>query len=91
MNIQDTHPTIENIHINMFREAGPLRRFRLACSLFKSRMGLPKNAIHQANPDLSLSELKLKILSLCYGEGLETRLKITIYLRRGNWTQLMTF
>ena len=31
-------------------------------------MGLSKNAIHKANKDLSLPELKLKILSFYYGE-----------------------
>lgn len=64
--MRDTHPAIEKMHLNMLRQAKPSKRFELACSLSKSTMELSRQAIYKANPNLSLSQLKFKILNLYY-------------------------
>lgn len=69
----DTHPDIERIHIQFLREAGPARRFELACSLSRSVIEMSRGAIQKRHPEMTPREVALKQLALCHGEDLAQR------------------
>ena len=77
----DTHPDIERIQIELFRQATPERRVQIALSLSQQLMALSKRAIREAHPDASEVEVGLLFVALVYGQDLADRVRA--YLQAG--------
>lgn len=70
MRSADTSPDAERVQIELLRQAGPARRFALACSLTRTTLRLSRGAIARANPGASRDELAVRFVELCYGHEL---------------------
>ncbi|MGE5344092.1 MAG: hypothetical protein ACM3SY_21710 [Candidatus Omnitrophota bacterium] len=64
---RDTPLEVENIQINLLRNAGPGKRFSITMALSQELMALSRAALKKANPGLSDSELKILFITNCYG------------------------
>ena len=71
----DTHPTIEQIQIELLRKIGPARRLELALSLSQSALELAREGIRKANPNASEEEIGLIFVEVTYGKELADRVR----------------
>jgi hypothetical protein len=71
----DTHPEIEERLITMLRGLGVAKKFNMVRSLTSTAIHFSRRAIRRANPSLDERELKLKFVSLHYGDDLANRLR----------------
>lgn len=76
----DTHPKIEEIQIQLIRQASVAKRIERMRSLTKTILELSKNAIAAANPGLSERELDVLFVRNHYGDELADRFQA--YLTR---------
>ena len=77
---RDTHPTIEQIQIELLRKTSPARRLELALSLSQSAIELTREGIRKANPNASEEEVGLIFVEVTYGKELAD--KVQNYLAR---------
>jgi hypothetical protein len=68
------------VQIELFRRAGPARRFALARSLSASTMTLARDAIRRRHPDWDEREVLLEFARVHYGVELGERVRA--YLAR---------
>lgn len=73
--MQDTHPDVERLRIDLLRRAGSGRRATLASNLTNSALGRARRGIALANPGLSELERKLLFVEVHYGRGLARRVR----------------
>jgi hypothetical protein len=75
MKMNDTSPEIEEIHIQMLRNATTSKRFARARSLSRTVIQLSRRAISSSHPSFSDQEVKLEFVSLHYGTALAEKVK----------------
>lgn len=68
--LSDTPPEVEQIQINLLRQAGQARRTQLMLSLSQSMFELSWQNLQKVSPYLSETELKVKFVELLYGPAL---------------------
>jgi hypothetical protein len=73
--MNDTSPEIEEIHIQMLRNATTLKRFVRARSLSRTVIQLSRRAISRSQPSFTDREVKLAFISLHYGKNLCEKVK----------------
>jgi hypothetical protein len=73
--MNDTRPEIDEIQIQMFRNATTLKRFARARSLTSSVIQLSRRAIHRSHPTFSDQDVKEEFVSLHYGKKLAEKVK----------------
>lgn len=73
--LTDTHPEAERVQLELLRKKTPSERFALVRSLTAFVTGLSRRSLMQANPDLSDSELQIKVIELQYGKELAERVR----------------
>ncbi len=78
----DTHPKVEQIQINLIRQASVAQRISKMRSLTSSLMRLSKRAIRRANPGLSPDELDVLFVRYHYGENLAIRFQRYLHQRK---------
>ena len=78
----DTSPEAERMHIALFRQASPARRFALARSLSQTAMGLSRQAIRRRHPAASDEDVLLLFVEYHYGRDLASRLRADLERRR---------
>ncbi len=69
----DTHPKIEAMQIRLWREASPTRKMNMVAQLNKSARLLALTGLRSQYPQISESELRLKLAVLLYGEELANK------------------
>lgn len=72
---RDTPSEVENVQVNLLREAGAGKRFTITMSLSQKMIALSKQALKKANPGLSDNELKILFIKNCYGTGIAEKVK----------------
>jgi hypothetical protein len=72
---RDTPPAVENIQVNLLREAGAAKRFSITLSLTQRIIALSKQALKKANPGLSDNELKILFIKNSYGISTAEKVK----------------
>lgn len=77
----DTHPTAEEVQLQLLRQATPAKRFAIMCSLSQTVAALSRRAIQRANPAYSQQELDLAFVSYYYGEALAGRVRLYLEQR----------
>ncbi|HEY3115551.1 MAG TPA: hypothetical protein VGK54_02300 [Chloroflexota bacterium] len=70
MRSADTSPEAERVQIELLRQAGPAKRFALACSLSQLVLDLARQGILEADPFASSSDQAVKLVEICYGAEL---------------------
>ncbi len=71
----DTSSEAARVQIDLLRQAGPARRFHLACSLSDTCLWLARRALRRSMPDAAEREVQLAFVSLWYGEDLAQRVR----------------
>lgn len=71
----DTPPEIENIQVNLLRNAGAEKRFTMTMSLSQKMIALSKQSLKKANPGLNENELKILFIKNCYGTDIAEKVK----------------
>ena len=71
----DTHPQIEDIQIQLIRQASVAKRVAVMWSLSHTTIQLSRRAIQRANPAYTPLEVKLAFVALHYGEDLANQVK----------------
>ena len=66
----DTHPKIEAMQIQMWRQASPTRKMEMLAQLNTSARLLAMTGLRSQYPQASESELRFKLASLLLGEEL---------------------
>src|SRR6266508_3790602 len=70
MRSADTDPQAARVQFELFRAAGPSRRFALAVSLSRTTLELAWRAIERANPTADADQLAVLWVIHCYGAEL---------------------
>ena len=73
--MKDTHPEAERVQIELFRQAGPERRVRMAMALTDQVIRAARAGIARANPQLSRLEQQLLLAEVCYGREIAASLR----------------
>ena len=68
--LTDTPPEVEQIQIDLLRQAGQARRTQLMLSLSQSMFALSWHNLQKLSPHLSETEQKVKFVELLYGPAL---------------------
>lgn len=68
--LTDTPPEVEQIQIDLLRQAGQARRTQLMLTLSQSMFDLSWNNLQKLSPHLSETEQKIKFVELLYGPEL---------------------
>ena len=66
----DTHPKMEALQIQLWRQASPTRKMNMLAQLNSSARMLAMAGLHSRHPQASASELRLKLAGLLLGEEL---------------------
>ena len=66
----DTHPKMEALQIQLWRQASPTRKMNMVAQLNKSARLLALTGLRSQHPNASKDELRLKLAVLLYGEEL---------------------
>jgi hypothetical protein len=78
--VNDTHPSVQRVQIELLRRAGTTRRAALALSLSHSMITLSRRALKERMPGVSERDVLLRWVSLCYGRDLGER--VAAYVSR---------
>jgi len=70
----DTHPKMEALQIQLWRQATPTRKMNMLAQLNKSARLLALTGLHSQYPQASEAELRIKLAGLLLGE--ETAQKV---------------
>lgn len=70
----DTHPKMEALQIQLWRQASPTRKMNMLAQLNKSARLLALTGLHSQYPQASEAELRFKLAGLLLGE--ETARKV---------------
>ena len=73
--LTDTHPEAEKVQLELLRKKTPSERFALMRSLTAFVTGLSRRSLMQANPNISETELRIKVIELQYGKELAQRVR----------------
>ncbi len=73
--MDDTHPQIDRVRIQMLRDAGLARRAHLANRLSREARWRAMQAVTREHPSLSPIELRLLLLELNHGRDLADRVR----------------
>jgi hypothetical protein len=73
--LSDTHPDAERVQIELVRQMTDAQRITRWRSLTAVAIGLSRQAIARANPQLNEHEVKLLWVEHAYGKGLATDLR----------------
>ncbi len=68
--LTDTPLEVEQIQIDLLRQAGQARRTQLMLSLSQSMFALSWHNLQNVSPHLSVTEQKIKFVELLYGSDL---------------------
>jgi hypothetical protein len=71
----DTPLQVENVQVNLLREAGAAKRFSITLSLTQKIIALSKQALKKANPGLSDNDLKILFVKNSYGISTAEKVK----------------
>src|SRR5438105_969216 len=71
---RDTSPEMEQVQINLLRQAGLARRFRLLRSLTATTRRLSWQALSRTRPGLTIAQRQLFFAELLYGNDLASAL-----------------
>jgi hypothetical protein len=66
----DTHPKMEALQIQLWRQASPTRKMNMLAQLNKSARLLALTGLRSQYPNADEDELRLKLAILLYGETL---------------------
>ena len=66
----DTHPTIEALQIQAWRQASPTRKMNMLAQLNASASRLALTGLRGQCPQAAAAELRLKLAELLYGDEL---------------------
>ena len=77
----DTHPSAEEVQVQLLRQATPAKRFAIMCALSQTAVALSRRAIRRANPAYSQWELDLAFVSSHYGGELAERVRLYLEQR----------
>jgi hypothetical protein len=72
--LSDTHPSAEQLQIELLRKATPAERLAKSLSLTATVVDLSRRTIAQLNPGLDPEQLNIKCVELYYGKDLAARL-----------------
>ncbi len=78
----DTHPTAEQVQLELLRRFSPGKRARLALSLSDLVISSSRQALRLAYPELDESSLKIRFVALNYGEDLAKRVRLHLERRQ---------
>ncbi len=78
----DTHPDVERVQIELFRQATPERRAQIALSLSQQMLALSRRAIREVHPNASEEEVDLLFVARAYGQELADRVREYIEKKR---------
>ncbi len=79
----NTSPEASRVQIDLLRQAGPARRFHIACSLSDTCLWLAQRALRRSMPDATEKEVQLTFVRLWYGEDLARRVRQYLDQREG--------
>lgn len=71
----DTPLEVENVQVNLLREAGAAKRFSLTLSLTQKLIALSRQALKKSHPGLSDNELKILFIKNSYGVSTAEKVK----------------
>ena len=67
---RDTSRDVEQLQMDLLRQAGGARRFELMCSLTETVIQLSFLGLRERHPDATEDELKVRFVALNHGDGL---------------------
>jgi hypothetical protein len=75
----DTHPKMEALHIQLWRQASPIRKMNMLAQLNKSAEMLALAGLRTKYPEASESEIRRRLAGLLLGEEIASKVygKIT--------------
>lgn len=73
--MDDTHPRIRAMQIELMRGFGPARRFAIANELSHATMSWSRAAVRRTMPGAPESEVLLRWVELTYGAELSARVR----------------
>lgn len=73
--MNDTHPEVERVQIQLLREAGIDRRAKIGSMLTNQARWRTRQSIERANPGMSPVERELLLVELLYGADLASRVR----------------
>lgn len=73
--LSDTHPSAEQLQIELLRKATPAERYGKSVSLTATVVNLSRRTIAELNPELDEQQLNIKCVELYYGKELAVRLR----------------
>ncbi len=79
----NTSPEASRVQIDLLRQAGPARRFHIACSLSDTCRWLAQRALRRSMPGAAEREVRLAFVRLWYGEDLAQRVRRYLDQREG--------
>lgn len=72
---RDTHPSADDMQVQLLRQATVARRFALVRSLSASVIGASRRALKRRHPEASDREIGLLFVELHYGADLANRVR----------------
>jgi hypothetical protein len=75
--MDDTHPRIRALQVQLLRAFPPARRFAIASELTRAAVGWSRRAVRGTMPGASESEVLLRWIELTYGQALADRVRAT--------------
>ena len=79
--MNDTHPEVERVHIELLRKAGPQRRLAMAMELTNDVLRRARAGIARARPHLSDRERQLLFVEVAYGREITERVRAFLHQR----------
>ena len=73
--LSDTHPSAEQVQIELLRRASVTERLDMSFSLTATVVNLSRQTIAELNPNLDTQQLNIKCVELYYGKDLASRLR----------------
>ena len=83
LGIQDTHPSIARVQLDLLRSAGCGRRAALARSLSRTVIDLSRRELRARMVGASPAEVDLTWAAQQYGQALAARVRAYVLARRG--------
>ena len=84
--LSDTDAETARVHLELFRQASPGRRLRLALSLSRTVISLSRDGIARRLPEASPEEVGLRFVALHYGADLANELRADLAARTDRHT-----
>lgn len=72
---RDTHPSAEEVQLELMRRAGAARRAALAIRLSSSMIRASRRAVARRHPELDEQGVRLRWVELHYGRGIADALR----------------